>query len=235
MVKIIPPLNEQKKVFVERPTFLKRALNFKNFLIFITLGFAALTYLAKQHNYFNTDLRITLFIQQFNFVWFDFLMRFLSFVGDGVPLITMVILLVIYGYLIGKRKAPFMLVISTIGGLLLSQLLKIIVSRPRPDPTLINQIGQYIRLDSFPSGHVLGAMSFYGFLLYIAYTQLKKGWFRNMVMVVCIFMVSLMGLSRIYLGAHWFSDVLGAYLIGFVWLSLMIFTYHKLKPKVKPE
>lgn len=222
-------LTQLKKAFVERPTFIRRTFTFRNFLTVVTFLSLVLTILAKYNNYFKSDLKITLFIQQFNPAWFDFLMRFLSFIGNGLFLIILIILLAVYGYLIGKRKAPLILVASTTGGLLVGQLLKVIVGRPRPDPTLINQIGHFLKSDSFPSGHVLGAISFYGFLLYIAYTQLKKGLLRNILIVICALVVILMGLSRIYLGAHWFSDVAGAYLIGIVWLSAVTFIYQRLK------
>ncbi len=226
---------EHKEAFVTRPTFIRRVLSFRYLLIVTVLTFAVLTYLAKQYDYFNFDLRITLFIQQYHQIWFDALMRFVSFMGNSISVGVLVILLSFYGYLIGKKHASLMLVFSTIGGLGLSSLVKILVGRPRPDPQLINQIGQFVNSDSFPSGHVLGAVSLYGFLFFIAFTQLKKNLFRNLVMKVCLTAIFLMGLSRIYLGAHWFSDVLGAYLLGFVWLSGVVLIYHKLKPQVKPK
>lgn len=221
--------------FVKKEIFFKRAFNFRSLLAITTISFALLTLLAKQYDYFKLDLTLTLLIQQLDQVWFLLFMRFVSFIGDVFPVLIIVTLLAIYGFLIGKRKAPVMLVISTIGGLAISQLFKLLVARPRPDPQLINQIGRFFETDSFPSGHVLGAISLYGFLLYISYAQLKESMIRKILIIICLFAILFMGLSRIYLGAHWFSDVLGAYLIGFVWLSAVVFFYHKLKPKVQPE
>lgn len=195
--------------------------SFRNFLILVILGFAVLTLFAKQYPYFSFDLKLTLFIQKFNPIWFFWLMMFVTFLGNEATVLVLVILMAIYGYFIGKKKAVIMLIFSLLGGLILSQIIKVIIARPRPDPTLIHQVGAFVKSDSFPSGHVLGAVSLYGFLLYITYTQLKKGVLRNLVIGTCILVIILMGLSRIYLGAHWFSDVLGAYLIGFVWLSVI--------------
>lgn len=225
----------RKEIFVSQPTFLRRAFNFRNFLIIITLGFTILTFLAKQHDYFRTDLYFTLFIQSFNPFWFDALMRFVTILGNVSTVMILVALLALYGYMIGKRHAPVVLIISTVGGLFLSQILKTIVARPRPDPQLINQIGHFVQFDSFPSGHVLGAVSLYGFLLYIAFTQLKRNLISKMIMGVSLMAILLMGLSRIYLGAHWFSDVVGAYMVGFIWLNFVIFIYQSLKPKVRLE
>lgn len=227
-------MSNPKEIFVTRPTFVSRTFSFRNLLIITIVGFSILTFFAKQYAYFNFDLSITLFIQNYNIVWFDTLMKFVTYMGNFNTVVVLVVLLAIYGYTIGKRHAPIVVILSTFGGLILSILLKMIVGRPRPDPNMINQIGSFFWLDSFPSGHVLGAVSLYGFLLYIAYTQLQKSTIRNLILMVCSLFIVLMGLSRIYLGAHWFSDVLGAYLIGFVWLSLIIFIYQNLKPKVRP-
>lgn len=224
-----------KEIFVSRPTFLKRTFTFKNLLIVTILSFTALTFFAKQYDYFKLDLSFTLFIQGVNAFWFDLLMKLVTFMGNFSTVVVLVVLLAVYGFVLGKRHAPLMLVVSTLGGFLLSLFLKTLVGRPRPDPDLINQIGNFLWLDSFPSGHVLEAVSLYGFLLYIAYTQLKKSIFRHLIIGICAVVIILMGLSRIYLGAHWFSDVLGAYLVGFIWLSFVVYIYQRLKPKVRPE
>src|SRR3989344_5266892 len=218
-----------KQAFVKRPTFLKRAFSYTNFLIATILGFAVLTFFVRQYDYFNFDLTITIFIQKYSQNWFDLLMRLITLMGNGPAVGIIVIALSLYGYLIGKRHSPLLLVISTFGGIIISKLLKILVAGPRPDPSLINQISHFLGSDSFPSGHVLTAISLYGFILYIAYTQLKKSLVRKFIIGFCLSIILLMGVSRIYLGAHWFSDVLGAYLIGFVWLSVIIFVYHKFK------
>ncbi|OGE64438.1 hypothetical protein A3J13_01525 [Candidatus Daviesbacteria bacterium RIFCSPLOWO2_02_FULL_36_8] len=219
-----------KEAFVTQPTFQKKALRFRYFLILITFGFAVLTIFAKQYSYFKFDLIFTLFIQRYDAFWFDILMRFITFLGNSGSVAVLLVFFSLYGFFIGKRKIIIMLICSTIGGFLISQILKHIVSRARPDPSLIHQIGQYIRTDSFPSGHVMGAVSLYGFMLYIAYTHIKKeNSLRHISMGLCSLVILLMGLSRIYLGAHWFSDVLGAYLLGFIWLSFVVFIYHKLK------
>lgn len=204
-----------------------------NFLVVAILGFVILAFFAKQYPYFSFDLNISLFIQKFNPIWFFWLMMLITFLGNGLTALVIVILMATYCYLFGKRKTPAVLIFSTIGGFILSYILKILIVRPRPDPLLVHQVGTFLKADSFPSGHVLGAVSLYGFLLYIAYTQLKSGFFRYLVVDTCILVIILMGLSRIYLGAHWFSDVLGAYLIGLVWLSFMVFLFQKLETKVK--
>lgn len=228
-------MTDKKEVFVTRPIFLKRTFNFRNLLIVLALGFAVLTFFAKKYDYFNFDLSITLFIQTINVVWFDSLMRLITFMGNVGSVGVIFIMIALYGYIIGKKQTVLILAFSTFGGFVLSQILKLLISRPRPDPLLVNQVEHLLKADSFPSGHVLGAVSLYGFLLYIAFAQVKKGMLRKCVLGICILVILLMGLSRIYLGSHWFSDVLGAYLLGFIWLSFVVFGYQKLNPKVNPS
>ena len=103
------------------------------------------------------------------------------------------------------------------------------MDRPRPSADLVNVISQ-LRDYSFPSGHVLYFTAFLGFLVFLVYTLLKNSWWRTLLMVVLGGMVALIGLSRIYEGHHWASDVLAAYLLGSVWLTLSVYVYRWGKP-----
>ena len=72
--------------------------------------------------------------------------------------------------------------------------------------------------------------AFFGFLLFLAYTLLKHSWWRTLLIVILGGMVGLIGLSRIYEGQHWASDVLAAYLLGSVWLTMSVYVYSRSKP-----
>lgn len=111
------------------------------------------------------------------------------------------------------------LVLSVPGGLLLNILLKYLFQRERPqfDEPLLT-LATY----SFPSGHASGAMLFYGFL--VAYlvrsTHSKRGW--ALAAGIACMMVLLVAASRVYLGAHYLSDVLAAIAEGCMWLTICI-------------
>jgi undecaprenyl-diphosphatase len=106
----------------------------------------------------------------------------------------------------------------------LSMLVKLAVSRPRPSIDLVHVIRE-LNTSAFPSGHVLTTTTLCGFLAFLAFTLLKSSWERDVLVALGIVLVILMGLSRIYEGQHWFSDVAGAYLLGSLWLALTIRVY----------
>lgn len=192
----------------------------------ISVVFLVLTFFAKADPYFSFDLRISTSVQQFHPSWFDLLMKFITQLGNqalgGAVLLLAISTLVV----VCKYKEAFLLIVSSVGAVQLSEFFKMIVSRPRPDPMLISQFEQFTRYDSYPSGHVMFEVSFYGFLLFLVYRQLKKNtWYRRMLLVTFFLPIALIGLSRIYLGAHWFSDVVGGYLLASIWLYLVIHCY----------
>ena len=91
---------------------------------------------------------------------------------------------------------------------------------------------------SFPSGHALNLTAIFGFLLYLAYLHLPAGWPRRLVIALLALPIATIGLARVYAGAHWPSDALGGYLLGFLWLALTIHLYrwarHHLARRRKP-
>jgi membrane-associated phospholipid phosphatase len=93
--------------------------------------------------------------------------------------------------------------------------------------TVLQQLNSY----SFPSGHVLTYTAFFGFLLFLTFTLLKPSTARVFLLIILGGLVTLIGLSRIYVGDHWASDVTGAYLLGSLFLVLCIYVYRWGKPK----
>ncbi len=111
------------------------------------------------------------------------------------------------------------LALAVPGGLLLNDFLKHIYDRARPkwDDPLLSLTSQ-----SFPSGHAAGATLFYGFLATYMVWRMKSPSARAIAVLACALMVVLVGFSRIYLGVHFLSDVLGAMSISTVWLVLCL-------------
>src|SRR5262245_7921124 len=178
--------------------------------------------------FFSVDLRVTQFLQQFNNPYFHGLMVAVSWLGyDYHP---WVIALCVAALLLSLRlRIEAVCVLISLGSsLLLAMVIKLIVARPRPASSLA-EIYRYHSTWSFPSGHVVSYVAFYGFLFYLVLTRMPPSVLRSALLVLIGGLIGLVGLSRVYLGAHWASDTLGGYCLGLLWLTLMIQLYYWLK------
>jgi len=207
-----------------------RAWVFQGYLVGTVVLFIILAFLAKTIAYFTFDVTITRDLQTFHAGWFDSLMYSLSWIG--FPPQAWIIPVIIIGFLFisSLKWETLVTTVSLIGSSLLVFLIKTTVVRPRPTADLVNVLKQ-LPSYSFPSAHVVFIVTFGGFLLFLVYTLLKISWWRTVLMFILGMMIAFMGVSRIYEGQHWASDVLGAYLLGSVWLSLTILVYRWGKPR----
>jgi len=142
-----------------------------------------------------------------------------SFLGSPTTVLVVGLALVVYFAWRRKWYEVSVLVIAVGGAQLLDFLLKAIVVRQRPilsDPLLT--LTSY----SFPSGHVMGSMAFYGLLAHVAMRRVRRWRTRVTISMSAFVLILLMGFSRMYLGVHYLSDVLGGYAAGFVWLMVTI-------------
>jgi membrane-associated phospholipid phosphatase len=195
-------------------------------VFFLMLACAiALSFTAHVFAVFPFDLKISHELQEVKNPVFAFVMQEISAVGDTWIGIVMVV--AVSALFIARRQlleAGFIL--ATLSSFVLIAFVKVSVARPRPpyfflDPAgILQSINQY----SFPSGHVLFFVVFFGFIAYLAWLH-QTGYTRIIVMAICCALVILIGPSRVYVGAHWASDVLGSYIIGVLWLFVLILGY----------
>ncbi len=108
---------------------------------------------------------------------------------------------------------------------LINQGLKHIFQRPRPIGFRLIEIGGF----SFPSGHAMASTAFYGLLIYLAYKLIKNKTIRNILIVINILIIIGIGISRIYLGVHYCSDVIVGICISLIYLILYIKIINKYK------
>ena len=153
-------------------------------------------------------------------------MRFVSLMGD--PLIASAMIIVAALFFIGiqyQREALFFLLVPIAD--FVGVIIKNIIQRPRPSEFLINIYTQ-VSGSSLPSGHVIHVVIFFGFLFTLMFIVKKIPYaLRWIIGIVSIFMIILISISRIYLGAHWASDVIGGYLVGFPLLLLLLLSYFR--------
>jgi membrane-associated phospholipid phosphatase len=111
------------------------------------------------------------------------------------------------------------LALSVPGGMLLNALIKYAFHRQRPsfDDPLVT-----LTTFSFPSGHTMGATVFYGTLAAYLLTRIASTTMQVLVLAVALLLIALTALSRVYLGAHYLSDVLAAAALGVAWVTLCL-------------
>lgn len=120
-----------------------------------------------------------------------------------------------------RRITPVILtVVAGAGSLAMTIAVKGLVGRDRPP--LIEAVPPYESSASFPSGHSLNALVIIGIVVYSLVLTLKTRWAKVLTIVVGTTYALAVGLSRVFLGHHWLSDVIGAWLLGLAWLLVVI-------------
>ena len=189
--------------------------------IFIIL-FMIWTILVLKGNLLTFDYQVFSFLHYY--LLSDILTSFLkmiTYMGSAwfLGIITLMILCFFKNKFIGIRLGINLFLVS-----MLNLLLKNIFLIPRPDTlTLISENGF-----SYPSGHAMTSLAFYGFLIYLVYQKMKPSILKKMIILLFILLIFLIGFSRIYLGVHHFGDILGGYLISLAYFILFIKLSQKL-------
>lgn len=129
-----------------------------------------------------------------------------------------------------NKKIPLLISINLICSFLTNQTAKLIFSRTRPiGINLIEETGF-----SYPSGHAMVSMSYFGFIAYLLYKNQNNKFNKTILIITLILTIITIGFSRIYLGVHYLSDVIGGFLLSIIYLLIYIKTI-KLENKIEKE
>jgi membrane-associated phospholipid phosphatase len=191
-------------IMIARMVFEGRTQNFDN---------RALTFIAGYVTNINTDV-----------------MQGFTFLGTHLFLIPANLLLTVW-FLFIKTRRWYSIKIPAVAlsSLLLMFILKLIFRRDRPVGPLL----QAARGFSFPSGHALMSVTFYGLLILIVWQNVKQGWLKWTLSVLLVLLIIVIGLSRVYLRVHYASDVLAGFSVGLVWLLFSLWILSKLEKMSK--
>jgi len=196
----------------------------------ITVGFVLLTVFVYFDPASVFDLNFSKEVQEHQNPVLDSIMEAISWPGY-VPASPVIVLCTALIFFIFKYKKEALFVVLTMLSGLISTVIKVAVNRPRPTEDLIRVVAKN-QQQSFPSGHVLFYVIFFGFLiiLMLRLEAIPKA-IKVIVSAICLLLIFAVPVSRVYLGAHWFTDVLGGFLLGIICLYILGYQYLKTESK----
>lgn len=203
----------------ERRTYL-----FELGLLAVVGAFTTLTILVKTTPSFPIDVQITRTLQSLRSPAFSALMDAISWPGFSPQCYIISALIILAVYLFGFHWESVATLFATLLPPIANVIVKETIQRPRPTIDLV-EVLQILDSYSFPSGHVMFYVGFFGFMWFLVYTLLKRSGLRTSLLILLGIFIALVGASRIYLGQHWATDVLGAYLLGSLTLVVNIWFY----------
>lgn len=195
----------------------KKYINNKKTIIFSisTILFIALTAIILSNKIKTIDNIIKSFVIEIREDSLTNFMTIITNIGSAYSLIIISIILLI---IIKRKQIPKIISINLLLVFLISHITKIIIRRPRPiGINLINATGY-----SFPSGHSMVSMAYFGFIAYLIYKYINNKILKVILISLIFIIVILIGFSRIYLGVHYFSDVIGGFLLSTTYLMVFI-------------
>ena len=200
--------------------------NLKWVVLFICLvGFLALAENVFNKEIMNGDIIGYKLIS--TFLISDFVTPIAKFITNFGGAIFLSIATVMLFLFIKNKKIGLSIISNIVIIAVLNQLLKRILQRPRPTEFRIVEETGY----SFPSGHSMVSMAFYGYLIYLIYRYIKNKYVKWTLITILSILICLIGISRIYLGVHYTSDVLGGFLLSISYLVIYISSIKKLLPE----
>jgi membrane-associated phospholipid phosphatase len=196
----------------------------------LVAAFAGLLALVRSKRSAAFDLAMTIRLQGWEHPAVAEVMRLASW--PGFPPQSRVIppAIIATWWATGRRRAAAFQVAAW-GGAALSTWLKAFIQRPRPLPPEVRVVVAPLGGTSFPSGHVLTYVPFYGFLGFLLAEHLNDGPLRSVSVMTLTSVLALVGPSRIQQGHHWTTDVVASYLLGTAYLLTLIQIYHATTPR----
>lgn len=191
--------------------------NWRWMLLFICLiGFFALAEDVFHQEIMNGDIvGYDIVSKLFKFNTSTPIAKFITNFGGAIFVISLTTIL----FFLIKDKKIGISIIANLGIVtILNQIIKFIMQRPRPTEFRIIEETGY----SFPSGHSMVSLAFYGYLIYLIYKYINNKHLKRTLIILLSVLICIIGVSRIYLGVHYTSDVLGGFLISLAYLIIYI-------------
>lgn len=185
--------------------------------------FSIISYYVCTKELLNIDTSI------YNFISLNIMNTFLTSILKVITNLGGVAFIILLGTLcfIFCKVNRWFITFNLIGCTIINQAIKHIVCRPRPNVLrLVEETGY-----SFPSGHSMISISFYGIVIYLIYKNITNKYLKWVLIVLLSLLILTIGFSRIYVGVHYFTDVLGGFTLGLAYLIIYINIYKKVVNK----
>ena len=184
-------------------------------------GFAKLADSVLEGETLALDHFVMLWINQHATPWLDAAALEVTALGSVVVVATVILVATAFLWFTHRRAAILLLWGAVAGSVFLNLILKRIFERPRP--TLFEWRTEYVGFSSFPSGHAMVSMVVYTILAYLIIDLDPPRQVKHTTVALAAIIITLVGLSRVYLGVHYPTDILAGYAVGFAWASLCAF------------
>jgi undecaprenyl-diphosphatase len=195
-------------------------------LSLIVFSFLAFSISAKKTLQF--DSAIISFVQGFESPGLTSIMKLFSIIGDTPAVIVLSLVVLLFLYVVLKHRTEMILFVAAIiGSAILNLILKYFFQRARPDIHRLVEIAGY----SFPSGHAMNACTVYTITSFLLWHNISTRAGRTILIIISAMMILSIGISRIYLGVHYPSDVIGGYFASGFWLTIAIWFFQKYQDK----
>ena len=231
-----PVVTEAQRIAAETSVSGRRAVSrgtiFLAFYAWLLSGALMLSVIARYTQLFPGDVVITAALQKQRNPW---VRRFMIAISEiGFPKLSVPLTIGVAGIFLALRfRLEAIFILLTTSSNLLNALVKRLIKRPRPTKELVTVV-RVINEPSFPSGHVMHYTNFFGLLIYLLATNWRSGTLRNILIAICTALIVFIGPSRVYLGAHWPSDVMAGYIYGGLWFGGIMALYLRVKSWIHP-
>src|SRR3954447_21483678 len=198
------------------------------FLIsFVSLiGFSCVAVLISGQKIIRFDQTVISFIQDFESPTLTPIMKFFTYIGAFPSVFVIFLLACFFLYFVLKHRIELLLFGTVvIGTPIINQILKQFFHRVRPDLHRLIEIGGY----SFPSGHAMNAFTVYGILTFLLWRHINTRLGRTVLIMISSIFILMIGTSRVYLGVHYPSDIIGGYFASGFWLAITISFFQRYK------
>jgi undecaprenyl-diphosphatase len=191
--------------------------------LYFLVGFAALA-AAVSGPPLGLDERIAAWVQSFETPSLTRTMMFFSLIGDTRQVVAIAAAVMLLLFFALRRRMELLFFSATVAGSSIwNNAIKLLIRRERPDVhRLLEETGY-----SFPSGHTMVACAMYGALVVLLWRHAPSRAGRALLVAACAALILAIALSRIYLGVHYPSDIVGGLLAGGAWLALSVAAYRK--------